>query len=77
MIGLLISTVISYIIFGIVDPEAADELKIIILEKTKLFMERMGAPSDQVAETLKEMQDQDSMSLGNQLKQFAQGLIFF
>ena len=76
LIGLLVSTVVSYVIFNIVDPEAAEELKIIIMENTKSFMERMGTPPDAISEQLAKMDAQES-SIGTQLLQFAQGLIFF
>jgi len=77
LIGIVASTIVSYIIFNFIDPEAAVQLKELSIEKAITFMERMGAPVETIAESVKEMENQDSMSIGTQLKQLAQSIVFF
>jgi len=76
-IGVMISTVVSVIIFNFIDPDAALELKELIVEKTINFMEGMNAPNEAIAEGIEKIESQDTFGLGTQLKSLAQSLIFF
>ena len=76
-IGVLISTVVSIIIFNFIDPDAANTLKELIVEKTISLMEGMGAPAETIAENVEKIESQDTFGFGTQLKNLAQGLVFF
>ena len=76
-IGILISTVVSIIIFNFIDPDAANTLKELIVEKTINFMEGMGAPAESMAEAVENIESQDTFGFGTQLKSLAQSLVFF
>jgi Protein of unknown function (DUF4199) len=76
-IGIIISTVVSVIIFNFIDPDAAIELKEIIVEKTLSFMEGMGAPPETIAESIEKIENQDTFALTTQIRSLAQSLIFF
>ncbi|MBT8265903.1 MAG: DUF4199 domain-containing protein [Bacteroidia bacterium] len=73
VIGILISTVVSFVLFNIIDPEAAVELKKITIENTITGMERWGVPAEAIAETVDAMEDQNDYSIGN----IAKGLGFY
>ncbi|WP_299887596.1 DUF4199 domain-containing protein [uncultured Lacinutrix sp.] len=76
-IGIIISTIISYLIFNFVDPEAALHLKSLAIEKTEITMKNWGAPLDEIAKQVEAMENQDSQSISAQLFSLAQSLVFF
>lgn len=76
-IGVIISTTVSVILFNFIDPDAAVQLKELVMTKTQSFMEGMGAPSDQINEALSQMEEQETFAIGTQLRSLAQSLIFF
>ncbi|WP_299556194.1 DUF4199 domain-containing protein [Seonamhaeicola sp.] len=76
-LGIVISSVVSIILFNVIDPEAANTLKEIATEKTILMMERFGAPPEKIAEQVEAMENQNIFSLKTQLLQIAQSLVFF
>ena len=76
-IGIMISTIVTVIIFNFIDPEAAIELKNIIVSKTETFMKSMGAPLETIAEEIDKMEKQDTFALSTQLKSLAQSLVVF
>jgi hypothetical protein len=76
-IGLMISTVLSIIIFNFIDPDAAIEIKEILVEKLVNMMEGFGAPPEKIAEEVEKIENQDTFALGIQLKSLAQSLVVF
>jgi len=76
-IGVIISTLVTFILFNYIDPDAAEHLKELIMSKTESFMKGMGAPSDQIDLTLSQIEEQETFALGTQLRSLAQSLIFF
>jgi len=77
LVGTLISTVVSFIIFNIVDTEAAKELNEKILIATKESMERFGAPEDTIKERLAIAQEKDNFAIGTQLTNYLIGLVIY
>ena len=77
LIGLLISSVVSIVLFNFVDTEAAGELKEIVVEKTISMMERFSAPPETIATQIEALEAQDTFSFKTQFLQFLQGLLFF
>ena len=76
-IGLMISTVLSIIIFNFIDTDAANEIKEIAISKVESFLERMNRPADEIAEAVDKIESQDTFALGIQLKSLAQSLVVF
>ncbi|OIQ22924.1 DUF4199 domain-containing protein [Lacinutrix sp. MedPE-SW] len=68
-IGILISMVISIVIFNFIDPEAAITLKEKTIETTVQMMRNFNAPEDAVAQTVEQMEAQkNQFSIGPQLQ---------
>ncbi|KAB1069403.1 DUF4199 domain-containing protein [Tamlana haliotis] len=76
-IGIMISTLVTVVIFNFIDPEAAVETKNILVENTATMMKNSGAPTETIAEKITEIESQDTFAIGVQLKSLAQSLIFF
>ena len=66
-IGLLISSITYFIIFNIVDTEAANTLTEIRIESQAEMMQNFGAPEEVIAETIEKMESDDQFSIGNQI----------
>ncbi|WP_298534748.1 DUF4199 domain-containing protein [uncultured Algibacter sp.] len=77
LIGLLISTFVSYLLFNVVDTEAAEILKEKTIVQTVDMMEGFNAPTDKIDETIAQMEAQNQYSLGNIAKGLAGYLVFF
>ncbi len=76
-IGIMISTVVSLILFNFIDPDAAIEMKNIMVSQTETFLSNSGAPPEKIAENIEKIESQDTFGIGTQLKSLAQSLIFF
>ncbi len=77
-IGLIISTIVSAIIFNVVDPDAAITLKQKIMDSQVEMMRNFGAPEDAIAETVDKLEAQENMfSIGSILQSLAFQLIGF
>lgn len=77
LIGTLISSIVGFVIFEFVDPEGAVKLNEEIMVVTKQRMESFGVPSDAIKEQLAKMEGQNQFSIGNQLTQYAMGLVIY
>jgi hypothetical protein len=78
LIGLLISSVVSFVIFNVVDPEAASILQEKIMEMQVAGMEKFGMPQEGIDEAVRKIQENGSMySMMNILKSIAFQLIGF
>jgi len=75
-VGLLISTVVSYILFNFIDPEAAEYVKQKTVEFTVDMMEGFNLPAEAVAEAVAEIEGQNQYSLTGLMKNFFIGMIF-
>jgi hypothetical protein len=60
-VGIIISSLVSYIIFNVVDPEAANILKDKILDTQVEMMRGFGAPQETIAEVVEQMEKEDNM----------------
>ena len=76
-IGVIISTLVTVILFNFIDPDAAITLKEIGLEKSRSFMESMGAPSSEIDKALATANEQDTLGFKAQALSLAQGLVFY
>jgi hypothetical protein len=76
LIGLLAYTIVTILIFNVIDPSAKEVVSGLILEYTKDMMEKFNAPASDIKETLKEMKKNDTFSIANQLKGLVFSLLF-
>lgn len=77
LIGLIISTVVSYLIFNFIDTEAAGILKEKTVEKTVQMMKNFNTPNEAIAEAVEKIESQNQFSIGSILKGLAGYLVFF
>ena len=77
LIGLFIATIFSLILFNVVDPQAAETLKELSMEKQAEMLEGFGMTEAQINQTMAEAQAQDTFSLKNLGISFASQLVFF
>jgi hypothetical protein len=76
-LGIIISTVVSVVLFNYIDPDSAEYLKELTMKKSIAFMENMVAPQAEINKAIVTMESQDSYAIGTQLRSLAQGLLFF
>lgn len=76
-IGMIISSLVSIVIFNIIDPDAASMLQEIALEKTRAFMENLGAPKNEIDKAMNQAAEQNNLGIGAQLFNIAKGLVFY
>ena len=74
-IGIVISSIVSMILFNYVDPEAAEQIKQITIDATVNMMEGFGAPAETIAETVDQLENQNQYSIVNTAKSIAWGLV--
>lgn len=78
LVGILISSVVSIIIFNVVDPDAALTLQDKIIEMQVEMMERFGTPQSAIDQAVNDMEANGNMySIGNILKSIAFQLVGF
>jgi len=77
LIGLVISTIVTYIIFNIVDPDAAIVLKEKTIEASIKMMEGFGAPPDAIAEQVDKLEKGNQFSIGNIVQSLVFQLVMF
>ena len=77
VIGLAISTLVSYLLFNFIDPEAAATIKEQTIEKTVELLEGFNTPTDVIAQSVEQIESQNQYSIGNVLKSLAGSLVLF
>jgi hypothetical protein len=77
LLGLVISTLVSYLLFNFIDTDAADVLKEKTIEKTVQMMENFNTPNEAIAAAVDQIESQDQFSIGNIVKGLAGYLVFF
>jgi hypothetical protein len=77
LIGLLISTLVSYLLFNFIDTEAAEVLKEKTIESTIQTLEGFNAPSETIAKSIEQIESQNQFSILNILKGLAGYLVLF
>lgn len=68
LIGLLISTLVSFLLFNFIDTDAADILKQKTIEKTVTMLEGFNTPAEAIDQAVTEIESQNQYSIGNILK---------
>lgn len=77
IIASLITSLFTMLLFAVIDPGAADKLHDLIIESTVSMMEKFGAPEAKIDEQVKAMQDTNQFAIGNQVKGFFMGIVFY
>ncbi|WP_406683112.1 DUF4199 domain-containing protein [Seonamhaeicola sp. MEBiC1930] len=77
LIAIIISSAVSFLIFNVIDPDAADTLKEITIEKTVEMLEKFNAPADSIAKSVEQIETQNQFSILNVLKSLFFNLIFY
>jgi uncharacterized membrane protein len=77
VLGLFLATVFSLLLFNIIDPDSAEILKELSMEKQAAMFEKFGMTEAQINEAMLEVQNQDTFSIKNITISFATQLIFF
>ena len=77
VIGFLISTLVGFLIFNVIDPEAKDVLKQLSIEKVTELMERFNVPEDALDEAIAKVEETDSFSLVSQIKNYFMTLAMY
>ncbi len=77
LLGLLISTLVSYLLFNFIDTDAAEVLKQKTIEQTVQMLEGFNSPTDVIDQTVEQIESQNQYSLGNIAKGLAGYLVLF
>jgi hypothetical protein len=77
LFGLVISTVVSFLIFNVVDTDAAETLKQKTIEQTVQMMEGFNTPVEVIDETVEKMEAQNQFGIAGVLKNLAGQLVLF
>lgn len=76
LVGTLISSVVSIIIFNIIDPESAIILQDMLIENQAIMLEKFGTPQESIDQIIEEMRSAgSSFSIVNVLQSLAFQLI--
>lgn len=76
-VGVLISSLVSVVLFNFVDPEAAEMVKEQTIENSVKMMEGFGAPQTAIDEAVAEMQNTNQFSIVSLLKSYAWQMLFY
>ena len=77
IVGVLISSVLSIILFNFIDPEAADQIQQKIIDNTVQMMQGFGAPAESIAEQVEKLEAQNQFSIGSVLKSLAFQIVLY
>tara|TARA_B110000091_G_scaffold191285_1_gene214978 strand:- start:506 stop:1036 length:531 start_codon:yes stop_codon:yes gene_type:complete len=66
--ALLLSTIFTFLIFSVIDPELQDTVKELTIQKTTETMENFNVPMDQVDIAIEDIRNQDNFSIVSQIK---------
>src|SRR5690554_2897313 len=61
-LGIVISSVVSFLVFNVIDPEAAKLLQEKILDSQVTMMRGFGAPEDAIAEVVEQLENMFALS---------------
>lgn len=77
LLGTLLMTIFSILLFSIFDTEAAKDVTQITMEASREMMEKFGSPEASINEALAKMEEDNQFSVSNQLIRFVSGLAFY
>lgn len=68
VVGILISTVFTVILYNFIDPSAKEIVKEVTIKSTVGTMEKFGTPKAAMEEAIKKLEEQDQFSFGTQFQ---------
>jgi len=74
-LALLISTILSILIFVVIDPDLQEVVKELTIAKTTVMMENFGTPTEAIEKTIEDLRKQDNLSLIPQIKGYFSTLV--
>lgn len=75
--SMTLTTVFTWLLYNVIDPELATYVKEKAIEKTIGMMEKFGAPQESIDQTVAKMEEEDfSMSISRTIKQYLGGILF-
>ncbi|WP_299063181.1 DUF4199 domain-containing protein [uncultured Polaribacter sp.] len=74
-LAFLLSTIVTILIFIVIDPDLQATVKEITISKTTEIMENMNAPIDKIDETIEGLKSQNNFSLVAQIKGYFSTLV--
>ncbi len=77
VIGMVLSTVFSFLLFNLIDTEAAGTLMELTMEKQTEMFEKFGMTEAQINEAMVKMQEENFFSIKNVLISLAVQLVIF
>ena len=72
---MLISTIITVLIFVVIDPELQTTVRELTIAKTTEMMENFGAPTDAIDQAIEGIREQDNFSISAQIKGYFSTLV--
>ncbi|MES2544391.1 MAG: DUF4199 domain-containing protein [Bacteroidota bacterium] len=75
VIGILISTTFSIILFNFIDPSLKDTIKELTIKNVVSMMEKFGGRPKDINEAIKGIQESDQFSIGSQIKGIFSSLV--
>lgn len=67
VIGTLISSAVSLLLFNVIDPQAAGHLMELTIEATRNMLENLGVPEADIQEAITKLEGENQFSPGNYL----------
>lgn len=75
LIGILISTAFSILLFNFIDPSLKETIKEITIKNVVSVMEKFGGKAKDINEAIRKIQETDQFSIAAQLKGIATSLV--
>jgi hypothetical protein len=75
VLGIVISTVVSAILYNLIDPEAAEYINGKTVEITETMMENFGAPKEAIAEAIEELENTNQYGIASLAKSVLWGIV--
>ncbi|WP_299438815.1 DUF4199 domain-containing protein [uncultured Aquimarina sp.] len=76
-IGTIISTIVSILIYVVIDPDAAAGITEQIIESTVGFMEKFGTPESEIEKAVAKMEEENQFGLLTQIKGWFWGMLIY
>ncbi|WP_242203662.1 DUF4199 domain-containing protein [Aestuariivivens insulae] len=77
IIGIAISTLVYFLIFNVIDTDAALVLKEKTIEKTVNILEGLNTPNEVIAKSVEQIESQNQFGIANILKSLAINIVIY
>lgn len=77
VVGFLISSLISLLIFNVIDPGAQEEIKQMSIDKVTDMMENFDIPQENIDEAISKIEAENTFSFMNQIKNYFLSLAIY